>query len=249
MTFLQRMLRERTLSGRTLGGRTLGGGAAMATAALVILAAGCSSSPSSSSSSAPVPGRSTAATSASATSASATSAAPTVGASTPRASAVSSAGASSGAATPGAAAGGPPACPTRYLKATAGIGQGAAGSIYQVIDFTNISSAPCTLYGYPGVALAGGSPVTQVGAAASRSTVSAATLVILGAGKTANALLRITQAGNYPPSECDPHPTTYLQIYPPNQTTPIYLGYKSTGCSASAVNLLSIGVVQPGKGG
>jgi hypothetical protein len=166
---------------------------------------------------------------------------------------VSSAGASavpsSGAATPGAAAGGPPACPTRYLKATAGISQGAAGSIYQVIDFTNISSAPCTLYGYPGVALAGGSPVTQVGAAASRSTASAATLVTLGAGKTANALLRITQAGNYPASECDPHPTTYLQIYPPNQTTPIYLGYKSTGCSSSAVNLLSIGVVQPGKGG
>ena len=42
--------------------------------------------------------------------------------------------------------------------------------------------------------------------------------------------------------------STYLQIYPPNQTTPIYLGYKSTGCSATAVNLLTIGVVQSGAG-
>jgi hypothetical protein len=40
-----------------------------------------------------------------------------------------------------------------------------------------------------------------------------------------------------------------LQIYPPNQTTPIYLAYKSTGCSATSVNLLSIGVVQAGSGG
>jgi hypothetical protein len=146
-------------------------------------------------------------------------------------------------------AGGPPACPTRYLKTTAGLTQGAAGSVYQVIDFTNISPAPCTLYGYPGVSLAGGTPVAQIGAAASRSTASPAKLVTLGEGQTANALLRITQAGNYPASECDPRPTTYLQIYPPNQTTPIYLGYKSTGCSSSAVNLLSVGVVQPGSGG
>ncbi len=34
--------------------------------------------------------------------------------------------------------------------------QGAAGSVYQVIDFTNISNVTCTLYGYPGVSLGGG---------------------------------------------------------------------------------------------
>ena len=99
------------------------------------------------------------------------------------------------------------------------------------------------------MALAGGSPVTQVGAAASRSTASSATLVTLAAGATGNALLRITQALNYPSSKCHPVTTTYLQIYPPNQTTPVYLGYKSTGCSSSAVKLLSVGVVQAGTGG
>lgn len=141
-----------------------------------------------------------------------------------------------------------PACSTRGLQASAGTAEGAAGSLYQVIDFTNISGAPCTLFGYPGVALAAGSPVTQVGAAASRSSAAAPELVTLPAGATANALLRITQAVNYTPSHCHPVPTTYLQIYPPNQTTPIYLAYKSMGCAVKTVPLLSVGVMQAGTG-
>src|SRR5262252_6338590 len=93
-----------------------------------------------------------------------------------------------------AAPAGPAPCPTRSLALKLGPGQGAAGSVYQVIDFTNISNVTCTLYGYPGVSLAGGQPVTQVGAAASRSTVAGPTVVTLAPRQTANALLRITQA-------------------------------------------------------
>jgi hypothetical protein len=132
---------------------------------------------------------------------------------------------------------------------TLGISQGAAGSAYQILDFKNISGAPCTLFGYPGVALAGGSPVTQIGAAAVRNSAAAATTVTLGAGDSANALLRVTEAVNYPASECDPKASSFLQIYPPNQTTPTYLAYKSTGCASTKVPpLLSIGVVQAGTG-
>jgi hypothetical protein len=146
------------------------------------------------------------------------------------------------------AAVGPAGCATRDLQAKAGVAQGAAGSLYQYIDFTNISGATCTMFGYPGVALAAGSPVTQVGMAASRTTVAGPTVVTLAPGKTANALLRITQALNYPSATCSPAKTTYLQIYPPNQTTPIYLAYSSTGCTSMSVNLLMIGVVQAGAG-
>jgi len=124
--------------------------------------------------------------------------------------------------------------------------EGAAGSVYQVLDFTNIGVAACTLYGYPGVSLAAGTPVTQVGAAASRSTTAGPTAVTLQPGGVGNALLRITQALNYPQTSCSPTSTTYLKIYPPGQTTPIYLGYKATGCAKATVNLLTIGVVQPG---
>ncbi len=101
-------------------------------------------------------------------------------------------------ATGGATGGGATACATNDLSVKVGTSEGAAGSIYQVIDFTNGGSAPCTLYGYPGVSLAAGSPAAQVGAAATRSTTAAATVVTLAPGATANALLRVTQALNYP---------------------------------------------------
>ena len=138
-------------------------------------------------------------------------------------------------------------CPTRSLAATVGISQGAAGSTYTVIVFTNISQTSCTLYGYPGVSLAGGTPVSQIGLAAAESQSSPRQLVTLAPGAAGNALLRITDAGNYPTSTCQPAATQYLQIYPPNQTTPIYLSYSATACS-KPVETLTIGVVQPGSG-
>ena len=70
----------------------------------------------------------------------------------------------------------------------------------------------------------------------------------LAPGQTANALLRVTQAVNYPSATCSPAKTAYLQVYPPNQTTAIYLAYSSTGCASASVNLLTIGVVQAGAG-
>jgi len=214
----------------TLRRTVLTGTAGLAMVVTAAALAGCaSSSPSSSSSSVTTP------------------AAPASSSAAPASSSASPGSASSAAVNPNTAAG-PPACATRDLKATVGVAQGAAGSVYQVIDFTNIGTASCSLYGYPGVALAGGSPVTQIGAAASRSTQTAASLVTLAAGATGNVLLRITQAENYPSATCNPVASTYLQIYPPNQTTPIYLAYKSTGCSSSKVNLLTVSVVQAGAG-
>jgi Protein of unknown function (DUF4232) len=220
----------------TLPKTVLVGTAGLALVVGAAAVAGCSSpSSSSSSSSAATTPAAPASSAPPATSPSATSSAPASGS------------ASSAAVNPGGPAGAP-GCATKNLKATVGVAQGAAGSVYQVIDFTNIGSSSCSLYGYPGVALAGGTPVAQVGAAASRSTSTAPSLVTLAAGATGNALLRITVAQNYPQSTCKPTATTYLQIYPPNQTTPIYLAYKSTGCSATSVNLLTIGVVQSGSG-
>lgn len=217
-------------------------GAVIAGAA-VAAAAGCGASGSSSAPAAP-------------SSASVASSSPVASSPSPSSSPVASSGAP-GAASPrvtgsptpsGGGTAGAAGCATRDLQAKLGVAQGAAGSVYQVIDFTNISNATCTMYGYPGVSLAGGTPVTQVGAAASRSTVAGPAVVTLAPRQTANALLRITQAVNYPSATCSPAKTTYLQIYPPNETTPIYLAYSSTGCASDSVNLLTIGVVQAGAG-
>jgi len=140
------------------------------------------------------------------------------------------------------------ACPTRALAVKPGLSQGAAGSIYQVLDFTNISNVTCTLYGYPGVSLAGGKPVTQIGLAAAEDHSSPRHLVTLAPGAVANALLRIVQAANFPPARCHLANADYLQIYPPNQTTPVYVAYRAQAC-AKPVQILTVSVVQPGSGG
>jgi hypothetical protein len=153
---------------------------------------------------------------------------------------------STGSTTTGGSA--PAACPTRSLAVKAGLSQGAAGSIYQVVDFSNISDSTCTLYGFPGVSLAGGSPVKQIGLAAAEDHSSARVLITLAPGAVANALLRIVQAANFPPSRCDLKNATFLQIYPPNQTTPVYLKYKAQAC-AKPVQILTVSVVKAGSGG
>jgi hypothetical protein len=153
------------------------------------------------------------------------------------------------AAAPAAAStvAGVPACPTRSLQVKLGVTQGAAGSVYTALDFVNISNVTCTLYGYPGVSLAGGKPVTQIGVAAVEDHASARELVTLAPQAVANALLRIVEAGNYPASKCGPVTAHYLQIFPPNQTTPTYLADAAQAC-AKAVPLLTIGPVRPGPG-
>lgn len=147
-----------------------------------------------------------------------------------------------------AAPAGPAPCPTRDLGLKLGLAQGALGSTYQVIDFTNIGTATCTLYGYPGVSLTGGTPVHQLGLAANEDPSTPRKLVTLAPGAVANALLRIVNAGNYPTSKCAPVNAKFLQIYPPNQTTPAYLSYHTQACS-KPVPLLTISVVKPGSGG
>jgi hypothetical protein len=166
---------------------------------------------------------------------------------TPAASASAAAGTPATPATP-TVAGAAPACPTRSLGLKLGSGQGAAGSTFQVIDFTNISNATCTLYGYPGVSLAGGKPVTQIGLAAAESHATARKLVTLSPGAVASAVLQIAHAVNFPAARCGLVTADYLQIYPPNQTTPGYLRYRSQTC-AKKVRILTISVVQPGSGG
>ena len=86
-----------------------------------------------------------------------------------------------------------------------------------------------------------------MGPAATRDTTTPRTRVTLAPGATANALLRITHAENYPAAQCHPATAQYLQIYPPGQTTPMYVAYNATACTGT-VGILSIGALQAGAG-
>ena len=52
----------------------------------------------------------------------------------------------------------------------------------------------------------------------------------------------------YPAATCAPVTAHWLQVFPPNQTVPIYLHFTSTAC-AKPVKLLTVNVVVPGSGG
>jgi hypothetical protein len=146
----------------------------------------------------------------------------------------------------GAAAAG---CLTRYLYGSTGLSQGAAGSTYVAIVFKNLNNVPCTLYGFPGVAQAAGTPVTDVGNPSSEDHSSARELVTLQPGGYANATLRIVTAGDYPTSTCQPVNADWLAVIPPNQYVPVYIHYSSTACKGTTVRLLSVTAVRPGNGG
>ena len=164
----------------------------------------------------------------------------------PPASAAPGAAAARGPAAP-AASPSPAPCLTRYLGATVGLSQGAAGSTYVVLVFKNLNNHSCTMRGYPGVAMDAGVPVTPVGLASAEDPATPRELVTLGPHGTASALLRIMHAGDYPPASCKPVTTQWLQVIPPDQYVPIYLGYNSQTC-ARPVQILTVDAVRPGTG-
>jgi len=155
----------------------------------------------------------------------------------------------SAAASPAKAEAAPPVapCSTRYLGASVGVSQGAAGSTYVVLVLKNLNNYSCTLYGYPGVAMDAGVPVTPVGLAAAEDPETPTERVTLAPYGTANALLRIVTTGIYSPAACHPVNTTFLQIIPPGQTVPIYVGYTAQTC-AKPVQILTVDAVRPGSG-
>ncbi len=144
------------------------------------------------------------------------------------------------------AAGGPPACATSALRGSLGQGNGAAGSVYYPITFTNASATACSLYGFPGVSFVSSPSGGQIGAAAEEDAAYPRRLVVLRPGASASALLQVTQAADYPPSRCHPVTTRWLRVFPPNQYAPLYLRLPSQACARTAVHTLFVQVVRTG---
>jgi serine/threonine-protein kinase len=151
-------------------------------------------------------------------------------------------------------------CPTSSLKLAVdwGVGQAAAERFYVPLEFTNTSGQACTLYGYPGVALTTSTtPGSQVGSEATRLTGislganNPPAVVTLGPGATASATLQLVNVGVYSSGSCDPVPVSYLEVYPPGQTSAAYVpytGYIGQACS-KPVYQLGISTVEAGTAG
>lgn len=111
-------------------------------------------------------------------------------------------------------------------------GNGAAGSIYYNLEFTNLSGHTCTVFGYPGVSavdLTG----HQIGSPAARNPHLTPRIVVLAAGATAAAIIQITEAGNFPSATCRKVTAAGLRVYPPGQTGSMLVHFPFAACSRS----------------
>jgi len=91
---------------------------------------------------------------------------------------------------------------------------GTAGAIFYPIEFTNLGSTSCTLYGYPGVSAVNGKG-KQLGPAAGRLTLAHHTIT-LKPDQTVSAMLGILPPGFKP--GCKTATAAGFRIYPPNET-------------------------------
>ena len=72
-------------------------------------------------------------------------------------------------------------------------------------------------------------------------------VVTLASGATASAVVQIADALSFPSPACSLVKAAYLRIFPPNQTTSVYLANTSQTC-AKPVPTLTVTAVQAGSG-
>jgi hypothetical protein len=71
----------------------------------------------------------------------------------------------------------------------------------------------------------------------------------LAADATAHADLQVVNAQNFTASTCRPVAARWLSVYPPGQTSALFISINATACAASSVRILGVQTVQPGQGG
>lgn len=111
------------------------------------------------------------------------------------------------------------------------------------LRLTNTGSEPCILRGFAGVSLVADAAGAPIGAPAERDASTAPADVLLAPGHTGAAVMRYTQAGNYP--GCAMADAAGYRIYPPGDTASLFLAQPTRACSNADIALLTIGAFQP----
>jgi hypothetical protein len=144
-----------------------------------------------------------------------------------------------------------PACTAFGLGAWLAIdqGNGAAGTIYYPLEFTNLSGHTCSLFGFPGVS-AFNAQGRQLGSPAGWERTTAPHTVILAPGATAHTFLAYHDVAVTTEAGCDPVNTAVLlRVYPPGLHSATDAAYDFQSCSHAGPVYLSIsGPILPGVG-
>jgi hypothetical protein len=115
-----------------------------------------------------------------------------------------------------------PGCRSAQLNASLGPPEGAAGSVYRVLIFTNTGTQACAMRGFPGVSYVAAERVGDAGGS-----------VRIAPGATASAQLQLVNVANYDAAVCRPTPVRGLRIYPPGETAALFVPVEATGCAGT----------------
>jgi Protein of unknown function (DUF4232) len=143
-----------------------------------------------------------------------------------------------------------PACRASQLGVWIALAQsnGAAGTIYYPLNFTNVSGRTCSLHGFPGVSAIARNG-HQLGSPAGWATKAAARTVVLAPGTTAHTILQYRDAEVSTAPGCDPVNTAVvLRVYPPGQYDATIAAFDLQVCSHAGPVYMSVEPLLPGVG-
>jgi len=157
--------------------------------------------------------------------------------------------ASSASAAPAAASSAKliPVCTAQDLSVWVNISlmQGAAGTWYYPLEFTNDSNHTCRTWGWPGVSALNATG-HQLGDAAQRSSLYAPHWVNIPAGGTAHALFSYA-AALVNTSGCKPVQSSMLRVYAPNQRNTDIGFFALPSCTVGGRHVyLRVSAIRPG---
>jgi hypothetical protein len=116
-------------------------------------------------------------------------------------------------------------------------GQGAAGSTFLPLDFTNVGHRTCTLRGFPAVTAVARNG-HQLGPAATRSNLITPRTIKLAPGATAHAVLQYIQAVATNCAVAKQVPAFELKVRPPHRTAADHALFDFETCPGQKVYLM-----------
>ncbi|HSX35353.1 MAG TPA: DUF4232 domain-containing protein [Patescibacteria group bacterium] len=131
-------------------------------------------------------------------------------------------------------------CASSDMTLAQGAAEGTAGTIYKHAVITNNGAASCTLAGYPSVSMTDAGSIVLGSSATDNPLYSPATIT-LGSGGQAHVVLGFPQAGNFSdPNSCTAA-SVNLQLYLPDDTTPLTTAWVDHRCPGFSVTVFQSG--------
>jgi len=132
-----------------------------------------------------------------------------------------------------------PACGASDLSVSFHVRGAAAGSLYGVLRYRNVTGHRCRTGGYGGLSFVGGHHGRQIGAAAVRAPGTPVRSFVLKPGQRAVSKVEIAQTANYDKSLCRPKRVDGFRVYVPNSRASEFAPYKTRACSRKVIKTFS----------